>query len=313
VIVEFGRIEGVDKPISRLALGSVSFTTAALPAAFELLDHFVARGGNAVDTSYHYGQGDTDRAIGAWLVARGTRERMVIVGKGAHTYPHRPHVTPEAITDDLLRSLDGLQTDYIDLYLLHRDDPSQPVDAIVDCLNEHQTAGRIRAFGGSNWSTSRIDAANTYAHAHSLTPFVAASPNFSLAVWNEPPWAGCIAASTGEERAWYAARQFPLLSWSSQAQGFFTGRYEPDDRSRPDMARCWYNTDNFERLARARELAERKSSTATAVALAYVLRQPFPTFALIGPLSTGELDSSAAALDVSLTPDELRWLNLEAD
>jgi aryl-alcohol dehydrogenase-like predicted oxidoreductase len=102
--------------------------------------------------------------------------------------------------------------------------------------------------------------------------------------------------------------QFPLLAWSSQAQGFFTGRYSSEDRSNPEMVRVWYNGENFARLERARELAAGKGTTATAIALAYVLAQPFPTFALIGPQSIAEMESSSQALGVTLTPDELRWL-----
>jgi aryl-alcohol dehydrogenase-like predicted oxidoreductase len=77
------------------------------------------------------------------------------------------------------------------------------------------------------------------------------------------------------------------------------------------MVRSWYSPENFERKARAEELGRRKGVPATAIALAYVLSQPFPTFALIGPHTVDELHGSAQALEVALTPGELRWLNLE--
>ena len=102
-----------------------------------------------------------------------------------------------------------------------------------------------------------------------------------------------------------------LFAWSSQAQGFFV-RADPADRSDPGLVRCWYADDNFERLRRARKLAEKKGVRPVNIALAYVLAQPFPTFPLIGPRTIDETRVALDALAVDLTPDELAWLNLEA-
>src|ERR687883_280587 len=304
----YGHIPGIDKPVARLIMGSIALTSRDMPFTCAMLDYYVSLGGNAVDTAYHYGE-EVERAIGQWMQLRGNRDQTVIVGKGAHHGPRGPRVNRDAIASDLAASLERLQTDYIDLYLLHRDDAAVPVGEIVEWLNEHYQAGRIRAFGESNWTTGRLQAAIDYAREHELVPFVASSPNFSLAVWNEPPWKDCLSAAV-EGKEWYNERQFPLLAWSSQAQGFFTGRYSPEDRSNPNMVRTWYNEANFERLERARELGRRKGVSANAIALAYVLCQPFPTFALIGPHTLEELRTSCEALRVSLTPEELRWLNL---
>jgi len=306
----YGEVAGVGKPLSRLILGTMMFSTRTLPYNLAMLDGFVAAGGTTLDTGHVYGGGDCERAVGQWMKLRGNRAELVIVGKGAHPDASGPRVRPETIASDLRDSLERLGTDYIDLYLLHRDNPAVPVGELVEALNEHQRAGRVRAFGGSNWTVERLQAANDYAAAHSLAPFTASSPNFSLAVWNEPPWAGCLSASvTGRE--WYAARHMPLLAWSSQAQGFFTGRYSSEDRSDAEMVRCWYNEANFQRLERARNLGQRKGVSANTIALAYVLRQPFPIYPLIGPRTLEELRTSLKALTVSLTPDEASWLNLE--
>ncbi len=307
----YAHIPGMDRPVSRLILGSLALSTRDLPAACGLLDYFVSLGGNAIDTAHVYGGGESERSIGAWMRLRGNRAEVALVGKGAAPDGRGlPRVTPEAIAQDLEESLDRLGTDYIDLYLLHRDDPDVPIGELVTCLNEHQRAGRIRAFGGSNWSIERLEAANEYARAHDLIPFAASSPNFSLAIMHEPPWPGCVSVSVADKE-WYRVRRFPLLAWSSQAQGFFTGRYASDDRSNTDMVRCWYSPENFERLDRARELGCRMGVSGNAVALAYVLHQPFPTFALIGPHTIEETRSSAEALSVTLTPEDLRRLNLE--
>ena len=102
-----------------------------------------------------------------------------------------------------------------------------------------------------------------------------------------------------------------LLSWSSQARGFFTDRAHPDRKEDEELVRCWYSDDNFQRRDRAIELARKKGVQPINIALAYVLCQPFTAFALIGPRQISETVSTLGGLPVKLTPEELRWLNLE--
>jgi aryl-alcohol dehydrogenase-like predicted oxidoreductase len=229
-----------------------------------------------------------------------------VLGKGAAT----PFCDPENLSRQLLVSLERMQTDYVDLYMMHRDNEAIPVDEFVDVLNEHQAAGRIRAFGVSNWSLARVQEANEYAAAHHVTGFSALSNNFSLARLVEPIWPGSIATSDAASRAWFARTQTALFPWSSQARGFFAVGAR-DNASDSELVRCWYSDDNFERLARVRALAEERGVLPINVALAYVLCQPFPTFPLIGPRSLQELRTSLPALTVELSADELEWLNLE--
>jgi aryl-alcohol dehydrogenase-like predicted oxidoreductase len=99
------------------------------------------------------------------------------------------------------------------------------------------------------------------------------------------------------------------MPWSAQARGFFV-RAERGFTDDEQLVRCWYSDENFERLARARDLAEKKGVSPLNIALAYVLCQPFPTFPLIGPRTPEELHTSLPALDVQLTPEEVRWLDL---
>lgn len=298
---------------SQLVLGTMAYTPDRQEQADELLDAFLAIGGNAIDTAHNYGgewEGRSERAIGQWLRKRGARDRVLIVDKGAHPDEHGPRVNAQAIASDVRDSLERLQVETIDLYLLHRDDPAVPVGPIMEALNEHIGAGRLRAIGASNWTHQRIDDANAYAQAHGLQPFVASSTNLSLARAAEARWPGCISLDE-EGRDWHRRRQFPLLPWSSQAAGFFTGRFAPGRVSDPGLARVYDHPDNWERLGRARELAAKRAVTATQIALAYVLHQPFPTCAIIGPLSLGEFRESTAIEGVALSPEEVGWLNLE--
>ena len=171
-------------------------------------------------------------------------------------------------------------------------------------------AGRIRVFGGSNWSPERFDEANSWAAEHGKQGFAVLSNHFGLAEALDVPWAGCRHVTDRASKAWLAERQVPLFPWSSQARGFFTGRARPDDTSDAELVRCYYSEDNFERLARAEKLAAERGVATTAIALAFVLNQPFPTFPLFGPRSISEARSSMAGLHVELSPAELRWLDL---
>jgi len=305
--MEYGNIEGIPLPISKLVLGSMVCSTDNQELTFDLLDAFVMAGGSCIDTARIYNGGKSENAVGVWLQERRNRNKIVILGKGAHHDNSGPRVTPECIVADLNTSLESMQTDYIDLYVLHRDDPSLPVGPIVECLNELQRAGKIRTFGGSNWTPERLQAANDYAAEHKLKPFVASSPHFSLAIPSGPMWAGCVTLDPASV-AWYQKRQFPVFAWSSQASGFFTGRYAPDVHTNADVERIFYCDMNWERLRRAKETGEAHGVSANTIALAYVLHQSFPLYALIGPRTLEELQSSLLAIDVKLTPDELRYL-----
>jgi len=127
----------------------------------------------------------------------------------------------------------------------------------------------------------------------------------------DPVWDGCISAADFASREWLAERQFPLLAWSSQARGFFSDRAHPDLRTDDEIVRCWYAEDKFERKRRAAELAQKMGCAEINISLAYVLAQPFPIWTLIGPATIREVRSCWRSLDVSLSSNEVRWLNLE--
>ncbi len=303
----YGTLPGIAKRVSRLIMGVDNQRT--MPHLAVMLDDFYERGGTVFDTAWIYAGGTTERLLGQWVQNRGVREEVVILTKGLHTPLNRPEYVAPQITESLSR----LQMDYVDLYVLHRDNPDVPVGEWMEALHPHVAAGRARLIGASNWSIERVEAANEYARAHGLTPFAVVSNNFSLARMVEPVWKGCISASDADSRAWLERTQTPLLPWSSQARGFFTDRAAPGKANDPELVRCWYSDDNWERRRRAVELAERRGVLPINVALAYVLNQPFPTFPLIGPRTLEETRTSLPALAVALTPNELRWLNLEAD
>ena len=307
VPMAYGQIPGVDKKISRLVMGCDNQLN--LSHASAMFDAFYEIGGTTFDTAYIYGGGYTEKLLGKWVENRGIREDVVIIAKGAHT----PHCDPESITRQLAESLEKQRTDYADLYMMHRDNPDIPVGEFVDVLDELARAGRIRAFGGSNWTPARVDEANEYARRNGRTGFSILSNHFGLADALDVPWTGCVAATDSASKQWLTERGIALLPWSSQARGFFTGRAHPEDRSDAEMVRCYYSEDNFERLARARTIGQEQGVPATAVALAYVLAQPFPTFPLFGPRTITEMRSSTLGLGVELTEADIDWLDLRSE
>jgi aryl-alcohol dehydrogenase-like predicted oxidoreductase len=318
--MQYGHLPGIDKSISRLVQGTVSLNSKDMDASFKLLDEVYALGCTAFDTAHVYGTGDSERTLGKWVQKRGSREKVVIITKGAHPNADRRRVTPYDITADLHDSLARLNTDYIDLYLLHRDDPSVPVGPLMDILNEHHAAGKIRAFGGSNWTYTRIREANEYAAAHGLTPFIVSSPQYSLAEMMKEPWPGCISiggASGEAARDWYQNNQMALFTWSSLAGGFLSGRFRRDNL---DTFTDYYDKvcvhgycyeENFQRLDRAEQLAAEKGLSLPQIALAYTLSQPLNIFALIGCKSGAEYQTNITAMELKLTPEARAWLDLK--
>ncbi len=304
-VMKHGNVPGVEKNVSRLVMGVDNQNT--MPHTAAMFDDFFERGGNAFDTAHIYQGGKCERLLGQWIANRGVREDVVVLDKGAHT----PHCTPEGFARQFAESLERLQTDYVDIYMLHRDNPEVSVAEWMDVLNEEVAAGRIRALGASNWTPERVDRANEYANEKGLAPFSTVSNNLSLARMIEPPWQGCLTASEPAIFEWHRTTGMTLMPWSSQARGFFTGRARPDDRSDEELVRCWYSDDNFRRLERVQETAKKRNVPAIAVALAWVLNLNFPTFPLIGPRLISETRTSFLALELELTPDDVAWLNLE--
>ncbi len=298
-----GTLPGLSKALSRLVLGLDNQKSMSQMGA--MVDDFVERGGNAFDTAYIYGRGRMERLFGQWLRTRGMRNEVVLIAKGAHT----PDCHPEGVRRQLEESLDRLQVDCADVYLMHRDNPDVPVGEFVDVLDELRCAGKMKIYGGSNWTMERVREANAYARRVGKQPFGVVSNNLSLAQMVDPVWAGCVSAKGREWAEFLKAEDLSLLAWSSQARGYFV----PDRAEDPEMIRCWDSPENQERRRRAESLAESRGVTPINIALAYVLSQPFGAFALFGPRSIEETVSSLPGAEVVLSPSELAWLDLETE
>ena len=229
--MEYSRIPYVEKPVSRLIMGTAVPEMENPETAEKLLDEIFEKGVNTFDTAVQYGMMEAN--LGVWVQKRNLRHKVVIITKGAYPNAWRNRLTAHDILSDIHDSFAKMETDYIDIYLLHRDDPGVPVDAIVDVLNQLRSEGKIKAFGGSNWSCERILDANEYAEKKSLIPFTVSSPHFSLAEQIQDPWGGgCLSISGAENekvREWYAERNMPVFAYSSLARGLPSGKMKSSE------------------------------------------------------------------------------------
>jgi aryl-alcohol dehydrogenase-like predicted oxidoreductase len=319
--VEYGRITNVAKPVSRIVQGTIMLREDDKDAGFRLMDDVLAAGITSFDTGRTYGR--NEELFGEWVATRGVRNQVMVLGKGAHPSGGKDRrVNGPDIQDDIDTSLRAFGFDQIDLYILHRDNEETPVGEIVEVLDRNYRAGKIGGYGGSNWRYERIREANEFAAANGLTPFVASSPNLSLAVWKQPPWAGCVSIAGpegAEARAWYAQSGIAVLPWSSLAGGFMTGRFRRDnldtftDYFDTNPISAYATEDNFRKVDRLEELANQRGSTIPRVALAYVLDQPMNIFPLAAPRDAAQIADNAEALSLKLSPEEIAWLELRTD
>lgn len=285
--------------------------------AFSLLDDVYNSGINCFDCSDHYGE----EILGEWIELRGVRDKTVIFSKCAHPNKWRDRVTDFDILYDMHNALAKLRTNYVDIYMLHRDDPSVPVGMIVDTMNRLHDEGKIGAFGGSNWSYQRIEAANEYAAKHNLVPFTVSSPNYGLAEQVDNPWVGQCETLSGpsnkEAREWYKQNNIAVFAYSVLARGFFSGAFNSAD---PEKAKTildeagikgYYCQNNIERLRRCEILAAKKGVSVAQIALAWLFGQPLNTFLLTSPVNKEQIEQNIAAENISLTEEEKLWLDLE--
>ena len=258
--------------------------------------------------------------MGAWIRERRIRDEVVVISKGCH--PNRswhPRLSPADVSHDLHTSLRTLGTDFIDLYLLHRDHPAAPVEPVMERLNRHIDEGKIGAIGASNWSHERIAAANAFAAGRGLKPFGASSVQFSLADWTRPTWPGTRTLGGEAQRAareWYSTHGLSIFAFSPLARGFFSNYYDPanpDDNPVSRWCATYFGTEeNIQRLERTRILAREHGVTVAQVALAYVLRHSLHAFAVVGCLTIEKFADNVAALSLDLDETTLRWLTTGA-
>lgn len=320
--MKYAKIPYVENKLSRIIYGTAIEPFQSGGDGNELLDAIYKMGVNTFDTARVYG--DSEKSLGRWLEERRIRENVVILSKCGHPDPNgRKRINEREIREDFAESSEYLRTDYIDIYLLHRDDPDVPVGKIVEIFNAMYEEGKIGAFGGSNWTHERIAEANEYAHRHKLIPFTVTSPNFGLAEQVTDLWGGgCVSISGPENevaRKWYEKEQMPIAAYSSLGHGLFSGRVKSDETDRihevlDEFAVKGYVCEkNFERLRRCELLAKKKGCSVPQIAMAWIFNQNLNTFAVVSTSRASRMQENIDALSMNLDVDEILYLDLKKD
>jgi aryl-alcohol dehydrogenase-like predicted oxidoreductase len=320
--MKYVNIPNTELRVSQICLGSAEFgANLAQPNAFGLMDAFIAEGGNFLDTAHVYSdwipntKSTSEKWIGQWLKKSGMREDVFIATKGAHpklTSMNVSRLSKEDIQLDVMESLEYLQIDTIDLYWLHRDDTKIPVGEIIEALSEQVWLGNIRYFGCSNWTFRRIQEAMAYAAEHNVQGFVANQPLWSLAEADMKQIPDQTLVGMGKEGlAFHKRTHMAAIPYTSQAKGFFSKveRSGADGLSEGDR-KVYFNDLNKKRLLRVQELAKKYAVTVNDIALSYLFSQPFTAIPVVGCKTVEQLKSSLKALDVTLTSEELAYLEV---
>lgn len=320
--MKYVEIPYVDKKISRILYGTAMPPFMTGGDGNELLDAIYETGINTFDTARAYMGAEV--SLGRWIAERGNRKDIVILSKCGHPSMFgKKRVNETEMRKDFSRSVRHLNTDYIDIYLLHRDDPDVDVGAIVETFNAMHEEGKIGAFGGSNWTYQRVAEANEYAYKHNLIPFTVSSPNFGLADQVQDPWGGgCVTISgpsNEDARKWYAENQMPVIAYSSLGRGLFSGRVKSSEIDKAGEVmdavamRGYGCPENFERLRRCEELAAIKGCTVPQIAMAWIFKQNINTFAVVSTSKASRMQENIDALHIELSADEILYLDLRKD
>lgn len=290
--------------------------------SFALLDRFFAAGGNFIDTALVYGEwlpngkGLSEKTVGNWLKTRSNRADMLIGTKGAHPRLATMQVgrlSSAEITADLDESLHNLQTDYIDLYWLHRDDRQRPVAEILSALNEQVRAGKIRYFGCSNWQADRLQEAQAYAASHGMAGFAGNQVMWSLAAPN-PAAIGdkTLVRMDQSLREYHRASGLAAMAYNSQARGFFAKLDQAAGAIAglsPALQKTYGNEANLKKFSRLKKLAQAQGQPVSALSLAYLIAQPFPAYPIAGCSTMVQLNENLQAANIELEPSLVNYLD----
>lgn len=315
-------VANIDLEVSALCLGIPEIGVRQMEKeAHRLLDFWVELGGNFLDTARVYSDwvpGEkqrSERILGDWLKATGLRKQMVLGTKGGHPplqNMKQSRLSPAELSDDLEASLTKLGTDHVDLWWLHRDDESLPVESIVDACDSFVGSGRVKALGVANWAPDRIRKANAYATRAGKAGFVATQFFWNLGSRHYRGLDPTMQMMDDEAERLHESGNLVAMPFSSQAGGFFTQWLDGDSNARANAEKSGYATrENFQSARLAGEIAKRNGVPVGAVVLAYLRAHPFRVVPIVGCGTIEHLTASVKALDFALPAadfDRLREL-----
>lgn len=292
--------------ISKFAFGTGSaLRELSKEEFFGLFDLFAGAGGNCLDTAPGYNGGRSETYIGEWMKAHGNRPAMIISTKACHTFEGQPsRLSRQDMEDDVHQSLRQLQTDYVDVIWIHKDDPAWPVEEIVNNFNTLVQSGKVRAVGCSNWNIDRIEQANTYARANGLQGFLASQTQWSLARVEGEAYKKRYGALVMDDPSydWYLKNNMPVFAFSSLAQGFFAVAAAGGLEALSEDQRTFFETpNNLVRLERVKAYMQKHNVPSSAPVLGYLINNKLPCVALMSATNPAILNEALLAADVEMS------------
>ncbi|MDX2155227.1 MAG: aldo/keto reductase [Hyphomicrobiaceae bacterium] len=291
--------------------GNVLGWTVDQPGSFVILDAFLDAGFSCIDTADVYSRwkpgnsgGESETILGNWFKARGNRSKVILASKcGLEMAPDRKGLSKAYIVRAVEESLKRLQTDYIDLYQSHRDDPSTPVEETMEAHAQLVKAGKVRAVGASNFTAPRLKASLDASAKAGIPRYETLQPLYSLverAEYEGPLQELCV------------KEQIAVIPYYSLASGFLTGKYRSEadakGKARGAGVSKYLNARGFAVLKALDEVAARTSATQAQVALAWLLAQPGVAAPIVSATSTAQLADILKSTTLKLDADALASL-----
>jgi aryl-alcohol dehydrogenase-like predicted oxidoreductase len=292
--------------------GNVFGWTADEKTAFSLLDGFLAAGFNFIDTAdvysrWHPGNrgGESETIIGNWLKARGNRNKVIIATKlGSDMGDGKKGLSRRYMMQAVEDSLRRLQTDYIDLYQSHRDDPDTPIEETLSAYADLIRQGKVREIGASNFTAARLAESLRVSAAHGLPRYQSLQPLYSLMERKEfegPLEDLCLKEKIG------------VISYFSLASGFLTGKYrskaDTSGQARGSRVEEYLNDRGFRVLAALDDVAKRYGAKPGQIALAWLIARPSITAPIASATNLQQLQELVKSAEIALDADAIAQLD----
>jgi aryl-alcohol dehydrogenase-like predicted oxidoreductase len=299
--------------ISPLVFGGNIFGwTVDQATSFKLLDAFIAAGFNSVDTADIYSKwvpghtgGESEIILGEWMRRSGNRKKVIVATKvGMEMGDGKKGLSKSHILRSAEDSLRRLQTDYIDLYQSHNDDPDTPLEETLGAYAELIRQGKVRAIGASNHKAERLAAAIEASKKSGLPAYQTLQPNYSLV-----------------ERADYENNLEPLcqkeglgvINYYPLASGFLTGKYRSESdaagKARAHNVTKHLNERGFKILGALDQVAKKYNATPAGISLAWLLARPSITAPIVSATNLEQLNDLIPSVDLALDRDSIEFLN----
>ncbi|CAM3365479.1 aldo/keto reductase [Empedobacter stercoris] len=292
--------------------GNVFGWTLNEEESFRILDAFIDRGFNAIDTANNYSYWvpgnvgtESEKIIGNWLKSRGGRDQLVLATKvgGRNMIQDKPNTTKAHILKEVEESLTRLQTDYIDLYQTHYDDVNTPVEETLSAYNQLVKEGKVRFIGASNFSSERLGESLDKSELYNLPHYKTLQPEYNL-----------YDRQHFEEFLQPIAEKYNLavIPYYSLASGFLSGKYRNEEdlqkSFRGDGIKKYLNEKGFRILDALETISNRYNISYSAVSLAWLLEQKTVVAPIASATKEQHLDAFVEAVNVKLSHDDVKLL-----